>query len=156
MSTSSSPQSSPREGHLVVFNRADDLNAAQREVLNAVEQVLLDKVSRFAVRLALEEAVSNASRHGNSGDPKKKLELRYRVKPGEIVLEVQDEGRGFDPNVVPDPTAEENLEIPSGRGLMLMRAYMSEVSYNDDGNRVTMRYAWSDDNDSSSSAARSA
>lgn len=136
----------------MVYNRADDLNTAQREVLNAVEQVLLDRASRFAVRLALEEAVSNASRHGNSGDPKKKLELRYRVKPGEIVIEVEDEGRGFDPGVVPDPTAEENLEIPSGRGLMLMRAYMSEVSFNEEGNRVTLRYAWSDESGSSSSA----
>ena len=136
----------------MVYNRADDLNTAQREVLNAVEQVLLDRASRFAVRLALEEAVSNASRHGNSGDPKKKLELRYRVKPGEIVIEVEDEGRGFDPGVVPDPTAEENLEIPSGRGLMLMRAYMSEVSFNEEGNRVTLRYAWSEESGSSSSA----
>lgn len=145
MPTSPQPPSAPREGHLVVFNRAEDLVAAQREVLEAIDQVLLDRASRFAVRLALEEAVSNASRHGNQGDPQKKLILSYRVAPGEIQIIVEDEGSGFDPEAVPDPTAEENLEIPSGRGLMLMRAYMSEVNYNDDGNRVTLRYVWQSD-----------
>ncbi|MCL4211472.1 MAG: ATP-binding protein [Phycisphaerales bacterium] len=51
-----------------------------------------------------------------------------------------DEGSGFVPDAVPDPTLDENIVIPSGRGLMLMRAYMSEVCYNDRGNRVYLRY----------------
>ena len=53
-------------------------------------------------------------------------------------IEIEDEGAGFNPLDVPDPTAEENLELPSGRGLMLMKNFMSNVEYNSLGNRVTM------------------
>ena len=55
-----------------------------------------------------------------------------------IQIQITDEGDGFDPNAVPDPTDEENLEIPSGRGLMLMRCYMTSVKFNRKGNCVTM------------------
>lgn len=92
----------------------------------------------FAVRLALEEAAVNAFRHGNRGDPGKSVQLRWLVTATEVVLEVEDEGPGFDPEAVPDPLAEENLDRPGGRGLLLMRAYMTWVSFNRQGNRVTL------------------
>lgn len=138
----SSPDPAPREGRFVVANRAADLAHAQQSVLEIVERVLGERAALFAIRLALEEAVSNASRHGAAGDPGAVITLDYRIAPGEVHIEVQDDGPGFDPLAVPDPTAEENLEIPSGRGLMLMRAYMTEVSYNETGNRVRLRYVW--------------
>jgi serine/threonine-protein kinase RsbW len=92
----------------------------------------------FAVTLALQEAAANAFRHGNRGDPAKQVQVCYLVRPSEVALEVQDEGRGFDPNLVPDPLADENLGRPCGRGLFLMRAYMDLVCFNRAGNRVTM------------------
>ena len=92
----------------------------------------------FAIRLALEEALSNAIKHGNGLDPAKVVTVRFAISTQEVQLIVTDQGRGFDPNAVPDPTTNEHLEDPNGRGIMLMRAYMDEVSYNSEGNEVRM------------------
>ena len=91
----------------------------------------------FAVRLTLEEAVINAFRHGNRGDPSKNIIVRYLLTPAEVLLEVEDQGLGFDPRQVPDPLTEPYLDRPGGRGLFLMRTYMTWVSFNRQGNRVT-------------------
>jgi serine/threonine-protein kinase RsbW len=92
----------------------------------------------FSVRLALEEALVNAIKHGNQMDRSKKVQISYRFLADRFEVRITDEGGGFDPNDVPDPTAVENLERPCGRGLMLMRHYMSEVAYNSRGNCVCM------------------
>jgi len=92
----------------------------------------------FSVRLALEEALVNAIKHGNQLDRTKKVFISYRFLPDRLEVQITDEGTGFDPDDVPDPTAVENLERPCGRGLMLMRHYMTEVAYNPRGNSVAM------------------
>jgi serine/threonine-protein kinase RsbW len=92
----------------------------------------------FAVRLALEEAIVNAIRHGHHDDPSRKVRVRFQVRPARVLLEVRDRGNGFDPEQVPDPCAPENLERSSGRGLLLMRAYMSWIRFNSRGNCLTM------------------
>lgn len=92
----------------------------------------------FAVTLALQEAATNAFRHGNRGDSAKYVQVTYLVAETEVLVEVQDEGFGFDPDQVPNPLAEEYLDRPGGRGLFLMRAYMSWVAFTPQGNRVTM------------------
>ena len=90
--------------------------------------------------MALEEAISNAVKHGNRGDPEKIVRLECQADRTSVVIRIEDEGEGFDPGAVPDPTDEENLEIPSGRGIVLMRSFMSEVAYEPPGNRVLMRF----------------
>jgi len=92
----------------------------------------------FAVHLSLEEAIVNAILHGNAGDPKKLVEITFQVSETELRVEIIDEGSGFNPDALPDPTADENLEKPSGRGVMLMRHYMDHVQYNKAGNQVVM------------------
>jgi serine/threonine-protein kinase RsbW len=92
----------------------------------------------FAIRLALEEALVNAIKHGNQMDRSKKVCIAYRVHCERFDVYVADEGPGFDPCDVPDPTAVENLERACGRGLMLMRHYMTEVTFSQRGNAVTM------------------
>ncbi len=92
----------------------------------------------FSIKLALEEALINAIKHGNQMDRAKKVRVQYRVSPDFFEVRVIDEGGGFDPSDVPDPTAVENLERPCGRGLMLMRHYMTNVVYNHSGNCVAM------------------
>lgn len=90
------------------------------------------------VHLAIEEALVNAIRHGNRSDPEKRVFVNCRLSPEYFWIEIRDEGAGFKPEEVPDPTDPEHLEIPSGRGIMLMRAFMSFVEYNDVGNCVVM------------------
>jgi serine/threonine-protein kinase RsbW len=92
----------------------------------------------FAVRLAVQEAAANAFRHGHLGDPGKAIHVRYLVTADEVLVEVEDQGPGFDPDQVPDPLTEENLHRRGGRGLFLMRAYMTWVGFNRQGNRVTL------------------
>ena len=92
----------------------------------------------FSIKLALEEAIVNAVKHGNQLDPTKKVHIEYHVSEERFQVEVTDEGDGFNPLDVPDPTAIENLDRPCGRGLMLMQHYMTDIRYNDKGNSVRM------------------
>jgi serine/threonine-protein kinase RsbW len=92
----------------------------------------------FAIRLALEEALINAIKHGNQRDPDKQIRVTAAVGGDRVEVTVRDEGGGFDPADVPDPTSDENLEKPCGRGIMLMRAYMDEVHFSPCGNEVRM------------------
>jgi serine/threonine-protein kinase RsbW len=92
----------------------------------------------FAVRMALEESISNAIRHGNQEDPKKKVQIECRLSPARFWIQITDEGAGFNPAAVPDCRSPDRLEVPGGRGLTLMKAYMTHVEYNDCGNRITM------------------
>jgi serine/threonine-protein kinase RsbW len=92
----------------------------------------------FGVHLAVEEALVNAIRHGNREDQSKRVRLLCKICDDRLRIEVADEGQGFDPAQVPDPTESENLEVPSGRGIMLMRNFMHYVEYNDVGNQVVM------------------
>jgi serine/threonine-protein kinase RsbW len=91
------------------------------------------------VRLALEEALVNAIKHGNQMDQSKQVHVRYRIGENSFAIEIRDEGPGFDPDDVPDPTAPENLERPCGRGLLLMRHYMTECEFVPPGNICRMK-----------------
>ncbi len=92
----------------------------------------------FGIQLALEEAFINAIKHGNQNDPTKKVHITYRVTRERFDIHIRDEGPGFDPDDVPDPLAPENLERDCGRGLLLMRHYMTEVQHHEPGNAVSM------------------
>jgi len=89
-------------------------------------------------RVGLTEALSNAMLYGNGDDPSKRVVVEVSVLAGTVVAKVKDQGLGFDPALVPDPTRPENLTKPCGRGLFLMRALLDEVSYNERGNEVTL------------------
>jgi len=90
----------------------------------------------FGIKLALEEALTNAVKHGNRCDPAKPVTVRYAVTDEKIVVIVRDEGCGFEPDKTPDPTVPERLPLPNGRGIMLIRAYMDEVYYRDHGREI--------------------
>lgn len=112
----------------------DILNA----VLGAMTEIGYSSKDIFGVRLALEEALVNAIKHGHGNDPRKRVEVRFRVLPDHVLLEIDDEGPGFDRYQVPDPIALENRERPCGRGLLLMRNYMTWMRFNEQGNCVTL------------------
>jgi len=93
------------------------------------------------VGLALREAVINAIVHGNHQDPGLKVHVTLVAKKRELTARVRDEGNGFDPDSEPDPTAEENLLNTSGRGLLLMRAFVDDVKFRrcrDRGMEITL------------------
>ncbi len=120
-------------------NEREAILALEHQVLEAVADAGYSEAARFAVRLALEEAVVNAFRHGHRGlASDTPIHVSWKVDGGRTTIVVRDQGRGFEPQAVPDPTLDENLECPTGRGLMLIRAYMTEVRHNAAGNEVTM------------------
>jgi serine/threonine-protein kinase RsbW len=92
----------------------------------------------YGMRLALEEAIVNALRHGNKSDPSKRVFIRLCVRPDQVLAEVEDQGEGFDSERVPDPLALENLAKPGGRGLLLIHHYTTWARYNREGNRLTL------------------
>lgn len=107
-------------------------------IVKHLESLKYDDRDVFGIRLAIEEALVNAIKHGNRMDPNKTVRVACRVCHQRIWIEVEDQGEGFKPEEVPDPTADENLERPCGRGIMLMRAFMTSIEYNDAGNRVVL------------------
>ncbi|MEY3204562.1 MAG: Serine/threonine-protein kinase BtrW [Planctomycetota bacterium] len=92
----------------------------------------------FAIHLAAEEAIVNAIVHGNKLDPTKKVHVSCEVSAERVCIQIDDEGEGFDPAAVPDCTLEERLDVPSGRGVMLMRSFMTRIEYNAKGNGVIL------------------
>ena len=92
----------------------------------------------FAVHLATEEALVNAIRHGNSSDPTKHIGFCCRLADDRVRIEITNQGPGFDPDRVPDPTQPDRLLLGGGRGLALMRGFMSSVKYRDLGRQVIL------------------
>jgi serine/threonine-protein kinase RsbW len=97
-----------------------------------------DSDTTFAIRISLEEALVNAIKHGNREDRHKTVRVESDVTPARAEIVIEDEGPGFDRRHVPDPTAVENLCRPSGRGILLIESYMTDVKWERGGRRVRM------------------
>lgn len=110
----------------------------QKAILDEVARHPYDEGAVFAIKLALEEGITNAIKHGNKYDPTKHVHVDYTVTPQKFEITIEDEGPGFELNEVPDPTCDENLEKCSGRGILLIGAYMTKVEYSNGGRRLHM------------------
>lgn len=113
-------------------------HSVQEKILASLEEVGFPDKDLFGVKLALEEGIVNAIKHGNGMDPSKNVFVQCDYDGKRVRVVIEDEGPGFNPESVPDPTDDSNIDKPSGRGLMLMKAFMSHIEYNDKGNRVVL------------------
>ena len=123
------------------FTIPSDLAATRevhKKIMDHVEKQKYDDQSTFAIRLALEEGLMNAIKHGNKLDPSKTVQIEAKVTPQGTEITIEDQGKGFHREAVPDPCADENLLKCSGRGILLMEAYMDKVQYTRGGRRVKM------------------
>lgn len=127
---------------LEIPSTVEEIHRVQTDVQQDLKRSGINGEICFAVKLALEESLVNAIRHGNRLDPTRHVRIQYCINDRCITICIRDEGSGFDPAGVPDPTSPENLTKPTGRGLMLMRAYMDSVAFNPRGNEVTMIKRW--------------
>lgn len=117
-----------------------------REAFDEIQDAILARMIEFqyteadlfSVRVAIEEALANALLHGHQGEKNLDIEVWWKVDDKSVEISVEDQGRGYDPNMVPDPTADENLTLPSGRGVAMMRSFMDDVYINEKGNKVMM------------------
>lgn len=112
--------------------------SVQERILSDLESSGFPTEKTFAVRIALEEAMVNAIKHGNRMDPGKKVHVESHVTPRRAEITIEDEGPGFDRAAIPDPTAQENLTKPSGRGILLIETYMDGVEWSRGGRRLRM------------------
>lgn len=92
----------------------------------------------FDLHLALTEAITNAVKHGHGGDFSQPVQVRYHVNSDRVLAEVEDQGPGFDPDLICNSLAAEHLDQPGGRGLLLMRTYATWIKYNERGNCVLL------------------
>jgi len=113
--------------------RLDSTMESVAEVEAAAERLAaeagLDEDERFHVTMAVREAVVNAVLHGNEYDPAKKIEVSLENTGAALIFVISDQGRGLDPDTLPDPLAEENLLRGTGRGIFLIRSFMDEVHF---------------------------
>ena len=128
----------PSSVDLVIPSDLGEVRRVQNDVKEALAAAHFDEKELFSVELALEEALVNAIKHGNQLQPEKKVRIRYAVNDKRFDIRIEDEGEGFCPDEVPDPTLPENICRPCGRGLLMIRNFMSSVEYHGRGNVVTM------------------
>lgn len=131
-------QAGPNPANVVIPSDPAEAQRIQADIERALQSSQFSEHDIFAIKLALEEALVNAIKHGNQMDRTKQVRITYHVRVDAFEVHITDEGTGFDPEEVPDPTAVENLDRPCGRGLMLMRHYMTEVNFSRRGNSVSM------------------
>ena len=107
---------------------------------NAKEKFQLDDDIYGNIMIAVTEAVNNAIKHGNQGNKSKNVSLSLSLNDGVIRFLIKDEGKGFNYDNLPDPTAPENIEKPGGRGIFLMRHLSDEVEFKEGGKEVELRF----------------
>lgn len=120
----------------------------QNRIIASLEAIGYSAADTFRIRLCLEEGIVNAIKHGNGMDPDKSVRIQYWADAEKVRIEIEDEGEGFALEDVPDPTLDENLDRPCGRGIMLMRSFMSILEYQNNGTLLILeKERGSDDSD---------
>ena len=122
------------ESEMNSISQVEKRTDAQAQMLNIDDEVY------GKYMLSVVECVNNAIVHGNKMDKNKKVTMHYHISNTTIEVTVSDEGEGFDPDKLPDPTAEENLERDCGRGIFLMRHLSDELDFANNGRTITMKF----------------
>jgi anti-sigma regulatory factor (Ser/Thr protein kinase) len=121
-----------------IVRRRGDIVPVIESVVATLEGLRYSARDRRHVRLAVEEAIVNGLLHGNHNDPARCVQVRHCASRAGVLIEVEDDGRGFDPRRVPDPTRWPQPDRPTGRGLLLMQHCMTWVRFSPRGNLVML------------------
>ncbi|WP_372368889.1 ATP-binding protein [Candidatus Uabimicrobium sp. HlEnr_7] len=139
-------QEPPEYGERVLYQELESNLALKNPLINDIISVLdekgfLDEDDKIWARLCLDEVIVNAIKHGNKECKNKKFTTALYATDKEWAVRVEDEGEGFSPDEVPDVEDEETLGYDHGRGILLMKNYMDEIWYFNNGASVQlMRY----------------
>lgn len=123
---------------LLLPNELTEVRRVQDDIESALQAHQFGESDVFAIKLAVEEALVNAIKHGNQLDPDKKVRVSYSVTVDRFRISISDEGLGFNPAELPDPTDEEYMDRGCGRGVFLIKSFMTSVEYPGCGNTVVM------------------
>lgn len=132
--------------------RYDNLIPSEPDYCSKVIGLILEQLKKsswsnkdtFGIHMAMEEAIMNAIHHGNQCSPDKDVHVLVELFDDRFYSKITDQGCGFDPDALPDPTDEDNLENDCGRGVMLIRNFVDVVNYNEKGNSVELTKRRSD------------
>jgi serine/threonine-protein kinase RsbW len=123
--------------------------ASKAENISIVEKLVNDICAAYHVSedyygnilVALTEAANNAIYHGNKSDESKQVEIEFSSSEDTLTFTIRDQGPGFNPDILPDPTNPENIEKPNGRGVFLMRHLADSVTFENEGRSVSLSFA---------------
>ncbi|HKP45124.1 MAG TPA: ATP-binding protein [Pyrinomonadaceae bacterium] len=123
-------------------SRIEAVAEAATAVAAFLNRIGIDAGVAFGIDMAVREAVTNAVLHGNKLDEAKVVDVELKNSPDAFEITVHDQGPGFNPADIPDPTREENILKTSGRGIFFMRNFMDTVDWSSDpsgGTTVRMK-----------------
>jgi serine/threonine-protein kinase RsbW len=123
------PPNNAQHVHLCLSSRFANIEVAERALVDLCSQAGHSSDSSYWLVTALREAVANAIQHGNREDESKLIRIDMRIIDDEVTIRIEDQGRGFSLDDVPDPTDPELLLRPSGRGIFYMRQFMTGVEF---------------------------
>jgi serine/threonine-protein kinase RsbW len=125
------PVTGPKEGRMSfsLDSNMDSVSRVEAVADKLAEEAGLDEDERFHVTMAVREATVNAVLHGNDYDPAKQITVSAENTGKALVFTIADQGKGLDPDTLPDPLAPENLLRGTGRGIFLIRSFMDEVHF---------------------------
>ena len=126
--------------NICIDSDIENLRVIESSVDKVLNKLSIKEEAYGKILVATMEAVNNAIVHGNKTDKNKNVDVSFDYSTGDFMVTVKDEGSGFNPSKVPDPTAPENIESLNGRGVFLMMKLSDDISFNDEGNEVTMKF----------------
>jgi len=121
-----------------IKSKVDSLRIVEKAIDEATSEMGISPDNYGKILVSTLEGVNNAILHGNQSDPEKKIEIEISIRKGGLKIKITDQGNGFIPKTIPDPTVPENLELPNGRGVYLMSRLADKIRYSKKGNSVTM------------------
>ncbi len=125
---------------LHIESKIENLRTVENAIDNITGDARINQDNYGKILIATLEAVNNAIIHGNKSDANKHVKIEILLKDNRLVIKVTDEGKGFNPKEIPDPTRPENIEAINGRGIFLMQKLADEIEFNKKGNSVTMTF----------------
>ncbi|MGB1242195.1 MAG: ATP-binding protein [Chitinophagales bacterium] len=129
-----------KEFYLQLSSHPQNIRLVEPYVLKVKKRFNIDDEVYFNILLVLTEAVNNCILHGNQEDPRKHVHIRMNPKQNALYFVIRDEGEGFNPERLPDPTQPDRLACANGRGVFLMRQLSNNVQYSNDGRQVEISF----------------
>jgi serine/threonine-protein kinase RsbW len=126
------------ELNLEIPSIPDNIRIVESFIDNAKDKFSINDDLYGNIMIAVTESVNNAITHGNDNNSNKNVKLQLQLGDKDLKFTIQDEGEGFNHNVIPDPTAPENLEKENGRGIFLMNNLCDKVNFEDNGSKIEL------------------
>jgi serine/threonine-protein kinase RsbW len=123
-----------------IESKVMNLRIVEKTIDEVTNELGISQDSYGKIMVSTMEGVNNAILHGNHSEPEKIVDIEIEFKDNILKIKITDEGRGFQPEEVPDPTVPENIELLSGRGIFLMSHLADKIKFSKKGNTVTMTF----------------